>query len=467
MPRAPPLVRGLRHGALVPLYRTLLRAAACGSVFALALDHAPDARGDSPPPDRAMPDYDGRGDAPTTPGDVAMWVPRLVVSPIYLVTEYGIRLPLGALVSAAERAGVPSTLYDFFTFGPDHKAGIVPMLLIEFGFLPSVGVYAFWDDFIEGNDLGLNAATWGPDWIAGSLTEKVHVTKKDTLTFHLSAVRRPDHAFFGIGPNTLQSNISRYGEVAIDGGALFNARLWHSSHVEAGIGVKSVDLYDGDFEGEPSLTLEASRGAFPIPADFVSGYTAQYNHLAGALDTRRPRPAPGSGFRLELQGDQGNDVRSSPDSGWIRYGGAVGGFWDVNRRGRVLSVSLATSFVDSLGSGPIPFTELVALGGDGPMRGFFPGRLLGQSAISGTVRYTWPIWVWLDGTLEAATGNVFGDHLDDFKPSLLRLSGAIGIESISTPDNAFEFLVGVGTETFEHGGQVDSVRLLFGTNHGF
>ena len=74
------------------------------------------------------------------------------------------------------------------------------------------------------------------------------------------------------------------------------------------------------------------------------------------------------------------------------------------------------------------------------MRGFFPGRLVDRSAAVATVRYRWPIWVWLDGSLQAAVGNVFDEHLDGFKPSLLRFSSAIGVESIGTPDNSVEIL---------------------------
>jgi outer membrane protein assembly factor BamA len=160
-------------------------------------------------------------------------------------------------------------------------------------------------------------------------------------------------------------------------------------------------------------------------------------------------------------------VRHSPGSGWLRYGGTAGAFYDVNGHGRVVSLSVATLFADPIGREPIPFTELVTLGGSGPMRGFFPGRLYDRSAIVATAHYRWPIWVWLDGSLQAAVGNVFGEHLQDFKPSLLRFSGAIGIESIGAPDSSFELLFGLGSETFEHGGQVDSLRITFGTNRGF
>ena len=101
------------------------------------------------------------------------------------------------------------------------------------------------------------------------------------------------------------------------------------------------------------------------------------------------------------------------------------------------------------------------------MRGFYPGRLVDRSAAVVTARYRWPIWVWLDGSIVGAVGNVFGYHLEEFKPGLLRFSGTLGVESVGSLDSSLELLVGFGTETFDHGGQVDSLRVVLGTNHGF
>src|SRR5215510_5325989 len=78
------------------------------------------------PPKRALPDYDGRPETTTT-GDALLVIPRVILSPLYLVSEYVLRRPLGFLVSAAERANLPEVLYDFFLFGPNHSAGIVPI----------------------------------------------------------------------------------------------------------------------------------------------------------------------------------------------------------------------------------------------------------------------------------------------------------------------------------------------------
>jgi hypothetical protein len=118
---------------------------------------------------REVPDYDGRGDPPTTTGDVLLWGPRIALAPPYLVSEYLLRRPLGFVITNAERSGVPILVYDFFTFGPDHNAGVFPTAFVDFGFLPSVGLYAFWNDaFTPGHDLRLRGATWARIGSSGS-----------------------------------------------------------------------------------------------------------------------------------------------------------------------------------------------------------------------------------------------------------------------------------------------------------
>src|ERR1700733_4517722 len=127
-----------------------------GVLFALALAttalEKPALAADDPPK-RPLPNYDGRGEPPTTAGDVALWVPRIVLSPLYLVSEYVIRRPLGALISTAERHQWAPAIIDFFTFGEEHKAGIVPTAFLEYNFRPSVGLSFFADDaFAKKND---------------------------------------------------------------------------------------------------------------------------------------------------------------------------------------------------------------------------------------------------------------------------------------------------------------------------
>ncbi|HEY2370450.1 MAG TPA: BamA/TamA family outer membrane protein [Polyangiaceae bacterium] len=413
-------------------------------------------------PKRDVPDYDGRGKKSKTAGDALLWIPRVLFSPLYFTTEYVLRRPLGAFLTWAERSKTIESFYDFFAFGPNHSAGFAPIAFIDFGFNPSVGIYLFWDDaLVKGNSLAFHGTTWGADWLAGVWSDTVHIDARDTFSFNTTAIRRPDHTYFGPGPKSLEANVGRYGETMVDTSAKLELKRGPAK-VTTVAGFRSADFYEGHYGNDPPIGLVA---AYPLPDGFTSGYTEVYERVELAIDSRRPRPAPGHGVRVELAGENGSDLRGA--SGWIRYGGTVGGFVDLTGTQRVLSLSFTALFADPLGRDPIPFTELVSLGGDQPMRGFYPGRLVGRSAAVLTAHYRWPIWMWLDGSLIASVGNVFGEHLDGFRPGLLRFSGAIGLETTYSPTSAIEVLVGFGTETFDHGAAVNEARVSIGTSRGF
>ncbi len=429
---------------------------------------APATAATSPSPKQPVPDYDGRGPPRKPPGDAALWVPRVLLSPLYLVSEYVIREPLAVLIPAAENADLPTKVYNFFAFGADHKAGIVPVGLFEFDFNPSIGVYAFWNDaFGKGNDWSLHTEAWPSDWYAVSLRDSVRLDDERTLHFHLSGVHRPDRVFYGLGPRSLQSSQSRYTEAITDESVMLDWKYARGSHLMLTSGIRSESLGPGSYWSDPSVGQEAATGAFSVPPGYGGRYTAQYNQVLASLDSRLPQPAPGSGARVEIEAEQGSDLISSPASGWIRYGGTASGFLDLDQHQRVINLSVSAEFVDPLGGAPIPFTELVSLGGDGPMRGYFIRRMVDRSAATAALHYVWPIGPWLGGNIEAAVGNVFGEHLQGFRPDLLRFSGDVGVTTVGVGDYPIEAIFGVGSETFEHGGQIDSIRAMVSVNHGF
>jgi hypothetical protein len=462
---------------LVPPWLRRGRSAAGCAILAAAILTTSAAGADtpaasSPPsqvsPKRPLPDYDGRGAEPTDAGDVALWIPRVVLSPLYLVSEYVIRWPLSIAIPAAEHAEVPRKLYDFFTFGPEHKAGFAPVGMVDFGFNPSIGVYAFWNDAgFAGDNWHTHVEVWPDDWLAGSVTDHVQIDPRQAAQLRIEGIRRPDHVFYGIGPDTRQSAQSRYGEDVVDGNATYEWRFWRASRIRAGAGIRAARLYDGHYGTDPSLVEETRTGAFAPPPGFGAAYTMEVNRVLLALDTREPWPASGSGLRAELEAEQDGEIGPSHPSAWVRTGASAGAYLDLNQRGRVFGVSLATLFVDPIGGGPIPFTELASLGGDGSMRGYYPGRLVDRSAAVAAAHYLWPIGPWLAGTIEAAVGNVFDEHLQGFRPGRLRFSGDIGLSSQGNGDYPLELTFGMGTETFERGGQVDSFRATLSVNHGF
>jgi hypothetical protein len=417
---------------------------------------------------RTPPDYDGRGGDPTTVGDVLLWGPRLLLVPPYFVSEYVLRRPLAWAIGGAERAGLPAYLYSFFTFGEDHQAGIFPTAFIDFGFYPSVGLYAFWNDaFLKGHDLRLRGATWGPTWLSGSFASRLHIGEQplDVLALEGRYLKRPDYTYFGLGPDTRESALLRFGQTELGAKTYVRKHYWRRSVAYAEVGIESNDFTRGGLKDDPVVEDAIARGSIAAPPGYERGYTVVSSALAATLDTRPTGARPGSGVRLAAGGGHSSELRTR--TSFVRYGGSVAGFLDVNGRARVLSLAVGARFVDPIARGEIPFTEQVTLGGDEPMRGFYENRLIDRSAVVADLGYRWPIWMWLDGTMHAEIGNVFGEHLSGFSPGKLRFSGAIGVEDTNPGDNRTQLLIGFGSETFESGGKIDSFRFLFGTTYGF
>lgn len=416
---------------------------------------------------RKLPDYDGRGAPSATPGSAALWLPRVLLFPLYLVSEYVIRRPMGAAISAAERAHLPDVLYNFFAFGPNHQAGWAPLAFVDFGFKPSVGAFIFWNNaLVPGHDVRLHFSTWGQAWLAGKLTDRWQLGDRDRLECVLLGVRRPDYAYLPEGGLADHRAMARYGADQLSADVSLSHRFLGRNQFSAGAGGRSLHFYDPQSQAERSVREAANVGAFPLPAAYAQGYSALTTGASLDLDTRPEKAATGSYVRLDAKAEQGVAIGDRP-LGWWRYGVALGGFLDLNQHGRVLGLSVASSFADPMTGRSVPFTELAQLGGSHPMPGFPRGWLAGRSALASTLSYRWPVWLALDGSLQIALGNVFGEHLCNFDPSRLRTSFALGLQTASRSDNPVQILVGAGTKPFEQGAGIDSFRFVVGTNNGF
>jgi hypothetical protein len=332
--------------------------------------HAPgDAR--PPSPKRARPDYDGRPQEPGDAGDALLWVPRVLAFIPYVAWEYAIRRPVGWLVVTAERDDWPTKILDFFTFGEDRKAGLVPTAFFDFGFNASVGLYFFADDVgANGNDVRANVGFWGLDWLKLSARDRIELDDDSFVQIGGGWLRRPDYLFHGIGPRTLDGSASRYGADEATGFLGYDLSLWRLSALRPEIGVRDMSFRGSGWGDEPGVEARVLAGAFELPEGFEQGYTAGYARLRASLDTRRPDAERGDGIRVEGAVEQGTEL--DPDRAanrWVKYGGTAGGFLDLNGRHRVLSLRLSAQFVDPAGGvEQVPFTELAFLGGSGEMR---------------------------------------------------------------------------------------------------
>ncbi len=438
--------------------------------------------------ERTPPDYDGV-DTGTSAGEVLLWVPRIALSPLYLVSEFVVRRPLGWVATTAEREHWPAILIDFFTFGPQKNAGIVPTFLIDFGFRPSGGLFFFWDDVLtETHDIRLRAATGGPDWWLLNAISRFEPWRDQTLYVRGEVNIRPDSVFHGLGPESGEDRF-RFRRTLFEGELGYVADLWRSSTFTSFVGIRDVN-FDSDIGccGNPTVAQGVARGVFPLPPGMVSGYTVLRHGIVAEFDTREQRypdrPMPGtdfvspsgSGIRLSLRGAHSaaiNERSDAPAGGpnryhFVNYGATLGGFVDILERQRVLGLELIADFADPVQeNGEVPFTEQAMLGGERPLRGFLRGRLVDRSAIAARFTYSWPVWVWLDGVLHYSVGNVFGEHLSGFEPALLRSSFGLGLRATTARDHAFGALIAAGTDTFRGGSEIERLRFVVGTTSGF
>ncbi len=455
----------------------------------------PAVRSDLRPSDkRRAQDYAGRA-AKTTPAEALLWVPRVLFFPAYLVTEYVVRKPLGAATVAVEQNDVISKVTHAFTFGPHDNVGLVPTAFVDFGFRPSVGLYHFYDDFLAPhNDLRATVATGGAQYLKASVADRIPlvVDRSDTtrayLQLELDGLARPDLKFWGIGPSSLSHDVGRYQMRTVGGGARAHADFWKGTFAETWVTGRRVAFSDGEcdpvasIDVRPATTscaattlLEQVRvGRYPVPAGFTKGYGVLKVGARVVLDSRAPRPYPGSGVALDARVEHATVPSGEVHGSFLSYGASFGAFADLTGTRRVLGLVVDARFQTKLQrSFQIPFTELVGsqrldyVPEDDLLRGFLPGRLLGSSSLTAALDYEWPIWAFLDGTMQAAVGNVFGDHLEDFRFDRLRFSFVGGITSPNHRDHQFNLMLGFGTKTFEEGGGPESLRFLLGGTTGF
>ena len=435
-----------------------------GSPVAVAPDGGTPPAHAKPPEKRPRPDYEGRDPEPTETRDALLFVPRLLLFPIYLVAEYAVAEPIGALAVSAERDKWPKAIHDALTFGPNQEGGIFPTFLIDFGLRPSIGVHLFWGFLPVHNRISLDAAWGGAQWWTVALADRQEFGRDESLVTEFRWDRRPDNPFYGVGPEAPNDLRSRVGTDVLLGSLTWR-RVLGKVTLRAGGSVRRLDYKDFTCCGDPALKQRVEQGEVPPPPGYEEPYTAAGGEVAAVLDTRHPDSPDQSGWRVALGAAPAVDLQRGGRLSWLRYAAGVEGNWDLTGNGRVVSLGVVTAFVDPLGSEPVPFTELVMLGGTEPFAGYIQGRLRDRSALVAQLGWHWPVFSYLDGLLAVSVGNVFGPHLQDFSLDLLRLSAELGLRARGVGFSGFQFVIGMGTEPFRNF-SVSSFRFAFGVSYG-
>jgi hypothetical protein len=305
-----------------------------------------------------------------------------------------------------------------------------------------------------------------------------------TLSLNFAYESRPDNVFYGIGRDHVDER-SRYYVSSTRGGLAAALPGVRSSYYRLRADLRHVQL-DGDEQccGDPSVNDRVSAGDFAPPPGMGQDFDVADQTLEVVLDSRWPRfpelePAsdyvapPGTGVRFAVRAahsgvmDQSLALGRELADDWVHLGASLGGHLDVTGQQRAVSATLIVDFVEPLGAGEVPVTDLVSLGGDRPLRGFLANQFLDRSAVAMRFEYRWPVAVWLDGTLQYELGNVFGRWLSGLELGELRSSFGIGLAAVGAQDHTFQALVAFGTRPYDEGGRVDSFRLVLGTTAGF
>lgn len=415
-----------------------------------------------------MPDYDGRGAEPTTVGDVAIWIPRVLVSPLYLVSEYVLRRPLAWFLTQAERNNWPALVVDLFRFGEQRNVGVFPTALVDFGFRPSAGLYGYWKNFLAPhNRLRLRAAIGGLDWLTVALSDRYAAGERASFAISGAYSKRPDWIFHGIGPHA-GTRRARYSARQIEIEANSEVTFSATGSFRLAIGFRDVGFSNSQCCDGVGINERVAAGELELPPGFADGYAVARQQASVGLGPMPVRPNVRWGTRLEASVEHVFELNRALSNRWLHVSGAWVGFVDLDGAHRIVSLTVDASTVHALEGQPVPFTELPRLGGSRSMAAFLDGRLLGQSALAATLEYRWPLWVWLDGTMHAAVGNVFAkENLRDFELDLLRASLGVGLRSVSDSGQTFNLLLAWGTEPFADGGNFTDFRFLLGAARAF
>jgi hypothetical protein len=433
-------------------------------VLALAITAAlaPLAAADTPPR-RAVPDYEGREPAPATAGDVLLWVPRVVLFPVRIVVDYGVRRPFGWVVRKAEHSKrVRRTLSYLFRHVENANPLIFPVALVDFGFQPSIGVRVLFRRgfLVPKSDVTLRAGTGGFDWWRADVGIKSKLGALRT-TAEIGANDRPDYVFYGIGRDTPSDARARYAARRLFARGSVGGHVHGIGDGLLTFGVTDTDLSSSTFSGDASIEEQVAAGRIAaLPVGYEQDVRTARVGGRITLDTRIDGRRARSGARFDAAVERVTDL--DRDTAWTRVELMAGGALLLDPVAeRKLDVRVGVELVEpDRDTMMIPFVDLATISGAPWLRGLPPGRLYGDSAAALIVEYQWPIAAWLDAHAHAGAGNVFDDVLTGFSLGRLRGSfgGALTIAGLS--DRQVGVSLAFGTEPLGAGLDVTSSRLI-------
>jgi len=402
------------------------------------------------------------------------WIPRIVLFPLYLVSELILRVPSVGGAIWMDRNHVVPILDHIMNPTPDIHWG--PILTLDLGRYFSAGLEGRLSNVgVRGHEITGSAETSGTDGGRVKLRDSWKIGPM-TVGARGTALFRNDLAFYGFGPYSKQSDETYFSDTRFEGFGFVGYDYRRYLHLELSGGFRDDTTGSGFV---PSINGRFWGAKSPIPCDPpdplcpgappqpVPGLNTELGLAMAAFDVRldtRRVDAQSGGLRALANATYAQDVRDSERS-FISTTLDVTGAVEVSRPDRVLS--LRGYLVDTfpLGDQPVPFTEQAMLGWANHF-GFHWGRFRDEAAVMAELRYRYPIAYFLDMQWIASVGNVFSRDFNDFDFGALTTTLAVGLRTRKTGRTPIELILGLGTTRFNEAFDIQSVRLYLSTTEG-
>jgi len=391
--------------------------------------------------------YDHRPPPDDSDAEAARWVPRVLLSPIWLLAAAGREITRLIL----EPVGPPPSSPDTLEPGT-RPIEVLPVIRLETDRSAAVGVQVV----LRADDV-LAARFATQHWDDRRLESWAELRWQpiDALTIGLEgdAGTRADLQLHGLGWNSRDDQRTDYRHVRGGG------RLWiaHRAFAASELTLSGrVTHHRFSREGSNARPLPPAPG-------FDRGATVAAPRLSWRVDQRAADRAGAGGVAFDLGVDFGADLEG--DARWLGLEASAAATVAFSSHHDVTLGGYA-AITEALTDAPPVFAELPTLGGDpGRLAGFVRGRLYGYSAVVASLRYRWGIATTLDASLFVEAGNVFGAGFDDLTLERARLSFGFGLDSLGGDSHRLGIVAALATDPLVDGGAIHGghARLFIGS----
>jgi hypothetical protein len=424
---------------------------------------APDSRQAAPDPMQGEA-ADGRQPDPQSATYDSLTFPRMLLLPPRLLWK-AVSYPFVALIDNDERHHVSQKVYYALT-SRDGQLGVRPQFSYTLSFSPFFGV-TFFDHKLLGPttafdttvDMGFSSYKLWTMRAHARPTPSRWATQLDLLT---EWVLRDDQLYTGIG-NDVKPPLrpSRYTIDAfdIDAGLHFVVRPELRFYLGGHFGLRRFGNGRAIGSDPPIADVFCERIGNQcgpkVDEGLVPGFNNGTEFLRGfagfSLDTRDSPWRPSSGARVDFIADYSHGL--ADDSSYFRLRGSMTGIIDLWKRSHILILRVWAETVLATNNTPVPFTELVVLGGPDDLRGVRPGRFRDYSGTLFTLEYRWPVWMWMDAAIFTEAGGVQGTFFQGFNIKQLHPDIGIGVrlrtstrfllrlQTAWSPSDGFQFFI--------------------------